>query len=160
MRKVAIFVLALSFGAIGWAGNGVALTIVDDYIGADPVGTRWDGKDVVGDGDFFDISRMEVNLVGGQFVVDVYSTYFDNIGKHGTELGDLFVSINTSTEIFAEYGFKSNSIDVTDIAEVTLLDESIERLVDDFGVVADTFKSTGRKHALNFTVHLIKTVFK
>ena len=94
MRKVAIFVLALSFGAIGWAGNGVALTIVDDYIGADPVGTRWDGKDVVGDGDFFDISRMEVNLVGGQFVVDVYSTYFDNIGKHGTELGDLFVSIN------------------------------------------------------------------
>jgi hypothetical protein len=94
MRKTVILVMALFFGAIGWAGNGAALTIVDDYIGADPVGTSWDGKDIVGDADFFDISRMEVNLVGGQFVVDVYSAYFDNIGKYDTELGDLFVSIN------------------------------------------------------------------
>lgn len=94
MRKVALFVLALSFGAFGWAGNAVAISFFDDYIGADPVGTRWDGEDIVGDEDLFSISKMEVNIVGGQFVVDVYSTYFDNIGKYDTELGDLFVSVN------------------------------------------------------------------
>jgi hypothetical protein len=94
MRKVAVLALALSFGVLGWGGDAVALTILDGYIGADPVGSSWDGKDVVGDSDVFDISMMEVNLVGDRFVVDVYSAYFENIGAFNTEMGDLFVSVN------------------------------------------------------------------
>jgi len=92
MRKGAVLVFALFFGAIGWAGNAVALTILDDYIGGDPSGTGWDGEDIVGREDLFSISKMEVNLLGNQFVVDIYSSYLDNIGQYGTQLGDLFVS--------------------------------------------------------------------
>jgi len=92
MRKVAVFVIALCFGAIGWAGSSAALTIVDDYIGADPTIPSWDGKDIVGTWDSFNISKMEVSVLGDQFVVDIYSTYFDNIGAFKTQLGDLFIS--------------------------------------------------------------------
>ncbi len=94
MRKAAVLVLALFFGAIGWVADASALTIADDYIGADPSGTGWDGRDVIGAKDLFDISRMEVDLVGDRIVVDIYSAYLDNIGECGTELGDLFVSID------------------------------------------------------------------
>lgn len=92
MKKVAVFALALCFGAIGWAGSSAALTIIDDYIGAGPTSSSYYGRDIIGTADAFDISKMEVNLLGDQFVVDIYGTYFDNIGKFHTQLGDLFIS--------------------------------------------------------------------
>ena len=94
MKKVAILILALSFGVIGWASSGSALTIMDNYIGADPTRDYPDNADVVGREYLFGIDRMEVNLVGGELVVDVYSKYMDNIGRYQTGLGDLFISID------------------------------------------------------------------
>lgn len=94
MKKILLILLAASMGAVGSAGNSDALTIVDEYIGAAPTSSAWFGRDIVGAFDDFDISRMEVNRVGGQFVVDIYSNYFGNVGTLGTALGDLFVSTN------------------------------------------------------------------
>jgi hypothetical protein len=93
MKKIAIFMLAASLGLIGWAGSSFALTISDGYIGADP--TRgYAHVDVIGQNALFDIDRLEVNLIGNQLVVDIYSGYFDNVGAYHTELGDLFLSID------------------------------------------------------------------
>jgi hypothetical protein len=91
-KRAAILVLALVFGVMGWAGSVLALTIMDDYIGAGPTHPSYYGRDIIGAEDRFSVTRMEVNLAGDQFVVDIYSTYFDNIGRYGTELGDLFIS--------------------------------------------------------------------
>jgi len=96
MKKAAILILAMSFGVMGWAGSSSALIIMDKYIGADPTGSypKWETADVIGADTDFDISKMEVNIVSGDLVVDIYSSYLDNIGAAGTELGDLFISDN------------------------------------------------------------------
>ena len=65
-----------------------AYTIQDNYYGANDHG--W--GDIVGDPAYFDISRMDVNFNSGTMIVDIYSKYFNNIGRYGTELGDLFIS--------------------------------------------------------------------
>lgn len=79
-----------------WVGNGAAYSVAidDNYIGADPTGTSWDGKDVIGEASYFDVSRMVVTFESGQMIVDIYTRYLNNIGQYGTELGDLFVSTN------------------------------------------------------------------
>lgn len=99
MKRIAFIVLAISTGVIGWAGTSTALTIIDDYIGAEPTNSDYYGRDIVGTFADFDVSRMDVNLVGGQFVVDIYSNYFGNIGVLDTAMGDLFVSTNGWTPL-------------------------------------------------------------
>jgi hypothetical protein len=93
MRKAAIVTLALSIGIIGWASTSFALIIMDDYIGGDPT-RNYPHVDVIGAGYLFDVDRLEVNILGDQFVVDIFSDYFDNVGRYDTALGDLFLSID------------------------------------------------------------------
>lgn len=96
MKKAVILTLGLSLVLMGWAGSASAVTIFDRYIGADPSGTGWDGKDIIGSQSMFDITKMDVNIANGMMVVDIYSAYFDDVPDtgFGTELGDLFVSID------------------------------------------------------------------
>jgi len=93
MKKIATLIFTASLGVMGWAGSPSALTITDDYIGANPT-RNYAHVDVIGQDALFDIDRMEVNVVGDQLVVDIYSSYFDNVGAYDTRLGDLFLSID------------------------------------------------------------------
>ncbi len=70
------------------------ITINDNYIGGSPTGAAWVGQDVIGNANDFGISKMVVDKIGNQLTVEIFSTYFDNVGKLGTELGDLFISTN------------------------------------------------------------------
>lgn len=94
MKKILLILLAASLGAVGSIGNSNALTIIDEYIGAAPTRPAFYGEDIVGTIEAFEISKMDVNLLGDQFVVDIQSNYFDNVGILRTALGDLFVSTN------------------------------------------------------------------
>jgi hypothetical protein len=71
-----------------------AVTIPDNYYGADPTHSNWDDKDVIGDVHLFDISQMQVTFQGDQMLVDIHTRYLDNIGAYDTQLGDLFISTN------------------------------------------------------------------
>jgi hypothetical protein len=66
--------------------------IEDHYIGAAPTNHSYEGKDVIGESKWFGIEKMIVDLAEGWLNVDIYSGYFDNIGKYYTTLGDLFIS--------------------------------------------------------------------
>jgi hypothetical protein len=70
------------------------ITINDTYIGGNPTNSSWNGQDVIGDPNYFDISKMEVDFSGNQMIVKIYSNYVDHIGLYGTQLGDLFISTN------------------------------------------------------------------
>lgn len=85
--------MLLSVVMFVWGGSVFASPIVipDDYIGADPTG-GWDGKDIIGDDFRFDVSKTEVTNSGGNLIVDVYTTFLDDINYLGAELGDLFIS--------------------------------------------------------------------
>jgi hypothetical protein len=74
--------------------NAGAYEILDNYIGADPTSDSYDGKDRIGNAEWFEISKMDIDFTDDGIVVDIYTTYLDNIGKFGTELGDLFISTN------------------------------------------------------------------
>ena len=93
MKKCFITVLAMIV-LIGVSSMAYATswTIADNYIGADPNGTGWDGKDVIGENDLFGVDRMKIDLTGNLLTIDIYSYYFDNIGQYETSLGDLFIS--------------------------------------------------------------------
>lgn len=96
MKKVLFVLLMTSIVMSVLRGNSRAtpITITDTYIGASPTHPSWYGKDIIGDPNYFDVSRMEVGFSGNQMIVTVYSSYFDNIGQYGTQLGDLFISTN------------------------------------------------------------------
>ncbi len=94
MKKIPLILLAASLVAVGSAGNSDALTIIDKYIGADPTDSGLFGEDIVGSSAIFEVYRMDVNLVDDQFVVDIRSEYFRNVGKSNTAMGDLFISTN------------------------------------------------------------------
>jgi len=85
MKSVAILVMVSWMALIGWLGSAFALTISDEYSGVDPVGTKWDGADIVDEAEGFEISKIGVNLVDDQLDFDIYAAYVDNIGIHGTE---------------------------------------------------------------------------
>lgn len=88
-------VLSFGFAAAAmfvWIATSWAYTINDNYIGAAPTHASYWGADVVGRDCFFDVDRMEVNYSQGEMTVDIYSRYFNNIGRYGTEMGDLFIS--------------------------------------------------------------------
>lgn len=74
--------------------------IHDNYIGGGVTDQSWYGADVVGDPKHFDISHMSVDLNGSLLTVDIFSTYFKNVGMLNTVLGDLFIS----TDGWSPYG--------------------------------------------------------
>lgn len=74
-------------------GSAMAYTIEDNYIGAAPTSTAWNGRDVIGVEDLFGVHRMTVDINRGMGMqVSINSSYFNNIGQYQTTLGDLFIS--------------------------------------------------------------------
>ena len=71
-----------------------SFVINDEYVGGTPNNGGYYGLDVIGNVNYFDISMMEVDydFISGDMTIDITSAYFDNIGKYGTKLGDLFIS--------------------------------------------------------------------
>lgn len=87
--------LAFSLGLIAAQAQATPIDIQDTYIGGTPTNTQWNGADIIGDAWYFDINKMEVSFISSDtMIVDVYSRYFNNIGKYNTQLGDLFISTN------------------------------------------------------------------
>jgi hypothetical protein len=83
----------MAVGVVSASAVPISTTIVDNYIGGRATNINWANMDVIGDAAFFDISKMVVTFnSSGAIYVDVYSRYLDNIGKYGTDLGDLFIS--------------------------------------------------------------------
>ncbi len=78
----------------GLGGPAWPSYITDDYWGATPVGP--DNADVIGADEHFDISGMDVALTSTSFNAKIYSNYFDtaSYGKYGTQIGDLFISVD------------------------------------------------------------------
>lgn len=92
-RSAIMFAFVL--GLIAVQAQATPIIIQDNYIGGTPTNTSWNGKDIVGAAEYFDISKMEVSFISSDtMIIDVYSRYFNNIGKYNTQLGDLFISTN------------------------------------------------------------------
>lgn len=94
MKKflITLFVVTVAASLSSMAFADSSWTIEDTYIGADPTSSSYDGKDVIGDNHLFGVDRMEIDLTGNLLTIDIYSWYFDNVGKYYTSLGDLFIS--------------------------------------------------------------------
>ncbi|MEE4241061.1 MAG: PEP-CTERM sorting domain-containing protein [Desulfopila sp.] len=95
VNKRIIGTISIGLGLSLLASQSVAAPIViaDTYIGGNPTHSSYVGADVIGDDALFDVSKMEVSFDSpNTMTVDIFSQYFDNIGKFGTELGDLFIS--------------------------------------------------------------------
>ena len=91
MKKLINFSLVL-IAALLFALPAQAYVIMDNYIGDFDNGNGAQNRDVIGSDSRFDTSKMDVNLIGGDLTVDIYSPYFDNVGYGGTAIGDLFIS--------------------------------------------------------------------
>jgi hypothetical protein len=90
LTQVFTIILSLFFLTL----DGQAYTITDNYWGADPT-SGWSDRDVIGDSRYFEISKMEVTIGNSDGMrIDIYTTYLNNIGQYGTQLGDLFISTN------------------------------------------------------------------
>lgn len=76
--------------------HAAAIVITDEYIGGTPSQKvhKYYDQDVIGDPDYFDVSQMAVNYdpFTENLSICIASAYFDNVGKYGTTLGDLFIS--------------------------------------------------------------------
>lgn len=93
--STATLILAAGLGLATANAQAAPIVIQDTYIGGTPTNANWNGKDVIGKADLFDISRMEVSFLSANtLLVDIYSRYLNNIGAYGTQLGDLFLSTN------------------------------------------------------------------
>ncbi len=68
------------------------IVINDNYVGGGATDAGYATADVIGDNNAFGISKMEVDLSAGQLSVSVFSSYFNNVGRYGTDLGDLFLT--------------------------------------------------------------------
>lgn len=89
MKKLCGMLVLLLLGLFLVSGNVFSYAINDNYQGAvTPSGYT----DVVGNSNDFNIDRMEIGINGSELTIDIYSAYFDNIGRLSTGLGDLFIS--------------------------------------------------------------------
>jgi len=68
------------------------IVINDDYVGGGANNSGYLMADVIGENNLFGISKMEVDFSAGQLSVSVFSSYFNNVGQFGTDLGDLFIT--------------------------------------------------------------------
>ncbi len=90
--------LAFSFGAFLTLAAGSAhatpLTINDNYIGAQPTNSNYNGLDIVGATDKFDVQSLTVDITGSTLQLGISTSYFDNAGQYGTTFGDVLISSN------------------------------------------------------------------
>ena len=94
--KIKSVIAASALSVLLGVNNSSAVTITDNFHGGVPNNSAFAGQDIVGTFDGWDVSHMDVNYdsVNNQLVVDIFALYFDNVGRAGTELGDLFISDN------------------------------------------------------------------
>jgi hypothetical protein len=90
-KSILVSVLAVSAILLTMSPTN-AYTIYDSYVGGTPNNTSWYGKDLIGENSLFQVNKMEVPHSGSALVVDIYTTYLNNIGQYQTQLGDLFIS--------------------------------------------------------------------
>lgn len=91
MLQRVVFLSVLLFST---SANAISTTFVDNYTGGNPTNSGWNGQDVIGDLDKFSITDMTVDVSGGQLTVGIHTSYLDNVGRSGTDLGALFISTN------------------------------------------------------------------
>jgi hypothetical protein len=94
LRSLINSVAAVSAAVLTYSQLSMAAPIVinDDYIGGGASDAGYATADVIGDNNLFGVSKMEVDLSAGQLSISVFSSYFNNVGKFGTDLGDLFIA--------------------------------------------------------------------
>ena len=86
LKWIAAITLSIS-SLSSFAANIPATTIADNYIGAGY------GGDVKGQNNYWDIASMTVSRdSNGIMTVDILTSYYNDIGKYGIVLGDLFMS--------------------------------------------------------------------
>jgi hypothetical protein len=86
--NAAAMMLAVGLCMASTSAQAAPIVIQDTYIGGTP-----NSPDIIGLAEHFDVTKMVVSFASAHtMTVDVYSRYFDNIGKGQTKLGDLFIS--------------------------------------------------------------------
>ncbi len=85
----------LLVGATATVAAAAPVVINDGYFGKDTQNPNGSNKDVIGANEDFDLSRFEVDFAAG--TIDIFGRYFNNLGKFGTVLGDLFISTDAWT---------------------------------------------------------------
>jgi hypothetical protein len=93
-KSTSTFVALVLFLLTASTAGASVVKIADNYIGGGPTSSSYYGRDVIGENSLFNIDYMTVDLQPGLLVVDIHSSYFDNIGAFDTQMGDLFVSNN------------------------------------------------------------------
>ena len=85
-----LLILCLILGTINLSAT--TITITDNYWGQTP-SHGWSDRDIIGGESLFGVNQMKITSEHGRLqYIDIYSNYFDNIGQHYTQLGDLFLS--------------------------------------------------------------------
>lgn len=92
--KTSVLVLSALLCSAAQSAHAVPTTIADTYYGGTPTNPSFTNKDIVGETEFFDMRHMTVDVSGGILSIRINSSYFDNVGIRGTEIGDLFISSN------------------------------------------------------------------
>ena len=92
--RIGFYASLLGCLVIPTAAFATPVTIVDHYVGGTPTNAAFNGHDVIGDVNSYDISKMTVDQTQTSLTVSIFSTYFNNVGSDGTRLGDLFLSTN------------------------------------------------------------------
>ena len=91
-RGICLFLFVLVLSGQAWATPAV---IVDNYIGGTPTSSSWVGKDIVGSAKYFDVREVWANITPENTLeISIVSSYFDNVGKYGTGIGDFFISVD------------------------------------------------------------------
>lgn len=80
-------------GANTQVANAAPVTIWDNYYGKDTQNPDHSSTDSIG-GANFNFTKFVVDLAGG--TVEIWGGYFDHVGENGTELGDLFLSVDAN----------------------------------------------------------------
>lgn len=70
-KRIILVGVALLLPLYAQISNAVAVTINDAYTGADD----HDYGDVIGNSNYFDISSMNINLIGNTLSVDIYTNF-------------------------------------------------------------------------------------
>lgn len=97
MKRVIIAAGAVISFFLLSVSNAAAVVIADGYHGGTPNNAAFLNQDIVGDPQYWETTQMEVLFDPNGSDADILtviitSTYFDNVGRNGGELGDLFIS--------------------------------------------------------------------
>lgn len=92
--KTNLLILSALIFSAAQSAHAVPTTIADTYYGGTPTNPSYVDDDILGETFNFDMRQMTVEVVGGVLNIRINSSYFDNVGIRGTEIGDLFISSN------------------------------------------------------------------